>query len=77
MFDFGGLSLQQAWYMTPNIAHKVVQIMVVSNMAGVSFFSVYKFQYYFVTIIYYISNKYNNTMTPQIRRESNGGFPLL
>ncbi|CAG9864382.1 unnamed protein product [Phyllotreta striolata] len=30
MFDLGGLSLQQAWYMTPTIAHKIVQIMVTS-----------------------------------------------
>lgn len=32
MFDLGGLSLQQAWYMTPTIAHKMVQIMVVSSL---------------------------------------------
>lgn len=31
IFDFGGLSMQQAWYMTPSLAHKVVQIMVVSQ----------------------------------------------
>nr|CAH7741002.1 unnamed protein product [Callosobruchus chinensis] len=30
MFDLGGLTLQQAWYMTPSIAHKIVQIMVTS-----------------------------------------------
>ncbi|KAJ8973507.1 hypothetical protein NQ317_006497 [Molorchus minor] len=30
MFDMGGLSLQQAWYLTPSIAHKVIQIMVTS-----------------------------------------------
>ncbi|CAH1105866.1 unnamed protein product [Psylliodes chrysocephalus] len=30
IFDLGGLSLQQAWYMTPSIAHKVIQIMVTS-----------------------------------------------
>lgn len=30
IFDLGGLSLQQAWYMTPSMAHKIVQIMVVS-----------------------------------------------
>ncbi|XP_044266469.1 clavesin-2-like [Tribolium madens] len=28
IFDFGGLSMQQAWYMTPSLAHKVIQIMV-------------------------------------------------
>lgn len=32
IFDLGGLSLQQAWYMTPSIAHKMVQIMVVSTI---------------------------------------------
>ncbi|XP_018569342.1 alpha-tocopherol transfer protein-like [Anoplophora glabripennis] len=30
IFDLGGLSMQQAWYMTPSIAHKMVQIMVTS-----------------------------------------------
>ncbi|XP_074039986.1 alpha-tocopherol transfer protein [Leptinotarsa decemlineata] len=30
IFDLGGLSLQQAWYITPSIAHKIVQIMVTS-----------------------------------------------
>jgi hypothetical protein len=30
LFDLAGLSMQQAWYMTPNVAHKMVQIMVVS-----------------------------------------------
>ncbi|KAJ8950104.1 hypothetical protein NQ318_017829, partial [Aromia moschata] len=30
MFDLGGLSLQQAWNMTPSLAHKMVQIMVTS-----------------------------------------------
>ncbi|XP_056648666.1 alpha-tocopherol transfer protein-like isoform X2 [Diorhabda sublineata] len=29
-FDLGGLTMQQAWYMTPSIAHKIVQIMVTS-----------------------------------------------
>ncbi|KAJ8911532.1 hypothetical protein NQ315_005902 [Exocentrus adspersus] len=28
IFDLGGLSMQQALYMTPSIAHKMVQIMV-------------------------------------------------
>nr|XP_015835574.1 PREDICTED: alpha-tocopherol transfer protein-like isoform X1 [Tribolium castaneum] len=28
IFDFGGLSMQQAWHMTPSLAHKVIQIMV-------------------------------------------------
>lgn len=30
LFDLAGLSMQQAWYMTPNVAHKMVQIMVTS-----------------------------------------------
>lgn len=30
MFDMEGLSMNQAWYMTPSIAHKMVQLMVVS-----------------------------------------------
>lgn len=29
IFDLGGVSMQQAWHMTPNLAHKMVQIMVV------------------------------------------------
>ncbi|KAJ8960654.1 hypothetical protein NQ314_006046 [Rhamnusium bicolor] len=31
LFDLGGLSMQQVWYMTPSVAHKMVQIMVVSK----------------------------------------------
>lgn len=30
IFDFKDLSMQQAWYMTPNIARKMIQVMVVS-----------------------------------------------
>lgn len=32
IFDLGGLSLQQAWYMTPGLASKMFQIMVVSKL---------------------------------------------
>lgn len=31
MFDLGNLSMQQAWYITPSMASKIVQIMVVSR----------------------------------------------
>lgn len=31
IFDLGGLTLQQAMYMSPGIARKMVQIMVVSK----------------------------------------------
>lgn len=30
IFDFGGLTMQQVWHLTPSFAHKIVQIMVVS-----------------------------------------------
>ncbi|RZC32645.1 alpha-tocopherol transfer protein-like [Asbolus verrucosus] len=30
IFDFSGLSMQQAWQMTPSVAHKIFQIMVTS-----------------------------------------------
>lgn len=31
IFDLGELTVNQAWYMTPSVAKKMIQIMVVSN----------------------------------------------